>query len=515
MSKADESHQIDELREILNGASSSELAALKDRIANVEQRANDVAEVLAPAIERTDSSTLISSLKDPVSQSLKQAIRAEPEGYADILYPVMAPTIRRAISQAISSLMVTINQTVESAASVNGLKTRIQSLRTGVPYAELALRQSLLYRVEHVYLINRESGLQIAEVASQETQSLDGDAVSAMFSAIQSFVQDSFSRDPSAMLTDLKVGDHNVWIANGPNLMLACVIQGDAPEALKDDLYDALYMIRTNYANQIASFDGDLSDFFGVEELMSPLLQLRLKEGVQSEKNNYSSPKRPKVLLILICLAILFLVFRWFAHKNNISTIEYYLSKTPGVAVTDVSWRDSKFVIEGLKDPDAIIPYRALEAYELTKDKLDFQMVPFRSLEIDMELQRFVSELSLPSNMQLLTINDEILLIGEAPIEWLTVNGTRIAQLVADKRINASNLSASYDSVMALLKRYFSADELSLITVINDPNTSVLTIDSELSPNKRMELVELFYENQWVVVSSTNTSSFLNDSDTP
>ena len=503
----DEPHQIDELREILNGANSAELAALKARLTDVESRANDVAEVLAPAIRKSDTTTLVSSLKEPVSKSLKQAIRSEPENYAEILYPVMAPAIRRAIAQAISSLMVTINQTVESATSVDALKTRFQSLRTGIPYAELALRQSLLYRVEHVYLIERESGLQIAEVTSQDTQGLDGDAVSAMFSAIQSFVQDSFSRDPSAMLTDLKVGDHNVWIANGPHLMLACVIQGDAPEALKDDLYDALYKIRTDYSNSIASFDGDLTDFVGVEDLMTPLLQLRLKETSEFEVRDDLNGKRGKLPFIILSLVVLFCGFKWWSHKNKIDTLEYYLAKSPGIAVTDIYWSDSKFVIEGLKDPDAIIPFGALDAYELTRNKLDFQMVPFRSLETDMELQRFASEFSLPLNVELKVIEGHIHLIGEAPIEWLKLNSARISQLVADKRINASHLSTSYDSVLRILKKHFSTEELSLINVLNEPKTSLVTIDAALSPNSQARLSALFSTGRWVKVNSVYAPS--------
>jgi hypothetical protein len=140
--QAEELRQIEELRRIIFGANADELAALKQRIEDVESRARDVSEVLAPAIRNTDTSALVSSLQGPVSLSLKQAIRSEPEEYAEILYPVMAPSIRRAISQAISSLLITINRTVESATSVKGLRTRIQSLRTGVPYGELALRES-------------------------------------------------------------------------------------------------------------------------------------------------------------------------------------------------------------------------------------------------------------------------------------------------------------------------------------------------------------------------------------
>ncbi len=501
--------QIEELRQIIVGANAEELAELKQRIEDVESRTRDVSEVLAPAIRESDKQALVSSLQAPVSLSLKQAIRSEPQDYAEILYPVMAPSIRRAISQAISSLLVTINKTMESATSVKGIKTRIQSIRTGVPYAELALRQSLLYRVEHVYLIDRESGLQIAEVTSQDTQSLDGDAVSAMFSAIQSFVQDSFSRDRSALLTDLKVGDHNVWVANGPKLMLACVILGDAPEGLKDDLYDALYKIRTDYANPIAEFDGDIERFEGVQSIMQPLLQLRLREG----ENSASEPSNAtSIAFTVLGLLLLYFAYQWFASNNKLSTVEYYLRQAPGIATTDVYWDDGKLVVEGLKDPDAKIPYGTFEAYGIERDVFEFQMIPFRSLEVDMELQRFRNELSLPSGVYLSLRNNKIYLYGEAPIQWLNSNTARIRQLAADGRITISALSASYESVSDLLRANFGEQALKgirMLSVARD-NQTVLEIGGTLGADSLALMSALFAGNHWVVVTAKQSANELN-----
>lgn len=493
--------QIEELRDIIVGANADELAALKQRIADVESRARDVAEVLAPAIHQSDTAALISSLQKPVSMSLKQAIRSEPKEYAEILYPVMAPAIRRIISQAISSLLVTINQTMESATSVKGLKTRFQSLRTGVPYAQLTLRQSLLYRVEHVYLIDRDSGMQIAEVTSQGTDSLDGDAVSAMFSAIQSFVQDSFSNDGSALLTDLKVGDYNVWVANGPKLMMACVLLGDAPEGLKDDLYDALYKIRTDYANPIAEFDGDDQNFDGVDEIMQPLLQLQLKEG-ESEVGRPS--RRNGILLMIVSCLFLYFVYSQFVQSNKLSTVEYYLRQAPGIAATDIYWDHEQLVIEGLKDPDAKIPYGALEAYGIDRDVLKLQMIPFRSLEVDMELQRFRTELTLPAGVYLSVRDGVIYLYGEAPILWLNENDARIRQLAADGRLTISALSASYESVSDLLRASFEKEDLKGISMssLARGDLTMLQIGGSLEASKLALMSALFAGSRWVVVTA-------------
>jgi OOP family OmpA-OmpF porin len=500
--------QIDELRHLIVGANEEQLAALKERIENIEQRTLDVAEVITPALNeglKRDGQSLVSALKDPVTIGLKQAIRAEPDEFADILYPAMAPSIRRIISQSISSLLVTINRTVESATSAEGIRTRIQSIRTGIPYAELALRQSLLYRVEHVYLIDRASGIKIDDAASDQSTSLDSDAVSAMFSAIQSFVQDSFSQDKTAMLTDLKVGEYNVWVAHGPSLMLACVINGDAPEGLKDDLYDALYRIRTSYANQIAEFDGSADSFDGVQEIMQPLLQLELKDG---QGNQDGVSKSASFLPMLLLFALIAGVgYYLFDRNSKIDTVEYFLRQTPGIASTDIFWENGSIVVEGLQDPDAKIPYDVFTAYGIKPGSIVLQTIPFRSLDVNMELQRFRDEFVLPKGVNLASINNAVHLDGRAPITWLNTHDIRIRQLAADSRLNISELTASPESVKALLRKFLSQAEVDALNVFTvDVNFSQITRVNGSLPLSKVALVKaLFANNIWVEVALSSS----------
>jgi len=454
--------QIEELRQIIVGDNAEQLSELKERIESIEARTKDVAEVLPPAIEAgiKQNDRLIDAFKTPVSETLKRTIRTEPTVYAEILYPVMAPSIRRAISQAISSLLATINQTTASATSVKGLGMRLESMRTGVPYAELALRRSIVYRVEHVYLIDRDTGLTIAECAAQGSGSLDSDAVSAMFSAIQSFVQDSFSHKEDDRLTDLKVGAHNVWVAHGAKAMLACVIYGNAPESLKTQLYDTLDTVRTDYALPLAAFDGDASGFAGIQQYLEPLLQLRLKEDVPREaKSGIGSV----VLMGALLLTAGYFIYQWFDGKSKLNVVEHYLKQTPGVVVTTAFWQDDKITVEGLKDPDALLPYKVLAAHDIEPNLLDLKTIPFRSLESEMELQRFSNELDLPDEVSLENKQGRLVLAGEAPVLWLLGNDARLRQLAADKRLDISELTASEGSVRAYVVAQFEDASASII----------------------------------------------------
>lgn len=496
MSKID---QIEELRHLIVGDDSEQLAELKLRVENIDSRTRDVAQVLPPAIQQglKNDGRLIKSLSEPVSESLKIAIRKEPAEYAEILYPVMAPSIRRAISQAISSLLVTINRTMESTTTLSGIRTRIESAKTGIPYAELALRRSLVYRVEHVYLIDRDSGLLIDEVTSSDAQSLDSDAVSAMFSAIQSFVQDSFAADESSRLTDLKVGEHNVWVAHGPRAMLACVILGDAPESLKSQLYDTLDYVRSNFATEIAAFDGDSSNFDGLQGYIEPLLQLQLKEEASTEKS--SGPIWPWIVLVLV---LGFFVIQWANRSSKLATIDHYFKQTPGVAITDSYWRNGKIIVEGLQDPDAKLPLEILNSHGISQDDLTLATIPFRSLDSDMELQRFEDELTLPNGVSLNIRENKIHINGEAPIKWLVDNDIRLRQLSADKRLDISGLSASSDSVHDMLQERFQPNSLSNLQLTKSiaGDKTVLRVAGSVSAKKLVVLKSMFEHVFWVDV---------------
>lgn len=497
--------QIDELRQIIVGGSAERLAELGDRIENLEHRTNDVSEVLSPAIDKEvakGAETLAVSLTKPVTLGLKRAIRSEPEEYAEILYPVMAPSIRRAITQALSSLLLTINRSVESATTFSGIGNRINSWRTGIPYAELALRESLVYKVEHAYLIHRQSSLLINEVSESDSSTLDSDAIGAMFSAIQAFVQDSFATGNDARLTDLKVGKHNVWVAHGQHLMLACVITGDAPEAFKNDIYDTLDRIRTTYSVAIADFDGDDRGFHGVDNLMLPLLQIELKDIDKKQKAKKQGT--PIWFWLLLLAGLMFFAYQWVQEKSQIGNVEYLLAGQPGIATTQVYWQGDQIVVKGMRDPDAEIPYAKLESYGISEDVLSLQMIPFRSLEIAMELQRFDKELDLPESVYLSERDDKIYLYGKAPIDWLEANDTRIRQLAVDRRIVITDLSASIESVSEMIRQVIPAEEwekLKINTIALDLQTTI-EIGGDLRRQSINVLRALFAGSNWVKVDA-------------
>ena len=76
--------------------------------------------------------------------------------------------------------------------SKQGLKWRFEALRTRKPFAEVILLHTLVYQVEQIFLIHKDTGLTLQHVVSKAELANDPDLVSGMLTAIKDFVQDSF-----------------------------------------------------------------------------------------------------------------------------------------------------------------------------------------------------------------------------------------------------------------------------------------------------------------------------------
>src|SRR5262249_60500391 len=125
-----------------------------------------ISEVLPDAIllRAGRDPSLMKALEPLLEKALADSVRKDPRVLAEALFPVIAGAVRRAVASALQSLLESLNQIVETSVSVRSVGWRIEAVRTGKPYAEVALLRSLLYRVEQVFLIQNETGLLLQHV---------------------------------------------------------------------------------------------------------------------------------------------------------------------------------------------------------------------------------------------------------------------------------------------------------------------------------------------------------------
>jgi len=71
----------------------------------------------------------------------------------------MGPAIRRAIGEALSRLIQSLDRALDHSLTWRGLGWRLEAARTGRSFAEVVLAHTLVFRVEQVFLIHRRTGL--------------------------------------------------------------------------------------------------------------------------------------------------------------------------------------------------------------------------------------------------------------------------------------------------------------------------------------------------------------------
>lgn len=128
-------------------------------------------------------------------------------------------------------------------------------------YAEIVRLRPLVFRVEQVFLIHRQTGLLLLQVAADPTTTRDPDLISGMLIAIQDFVQDSFRVSTDEGSETIQIGGLTVWIEKDPLAVLAAVVRGNPPHTVRTLLQDTLATIRLEHANALSAFTGDVRPF--------------------------------------------------------------------------------------------------------------------------------------------------------------------------------------------------------------------------------------------------------------
>ena len=192
--------RLGELRRVLVGAEIDQLARLSRQFDDPEAFAEAVSRVLPSAVARAASrdEQLAQVLAPTVEQATQTSIRSDPRTLVNIIHPVILPAIRKSIIEIIDESFQSLNESLKHSFTLQGLKWRIEAWRSGKTFAEVVLKHTLVFQVEHVFLIHRTSGLLISHVTAERAASQDPQLVSSMLSAIQDFVRDSFSGGGSA-----------------------------------------------------------------------------------------------------------------------------------------------------------------------------------------------------------------------------------------------------------------------------------------------------------------------------
>jgi OOP family OmpA-OmpF porin len=439
-------NDLDQLKQLLFGAEKQTLDQITDRVERREVRTADVAEVLSEAIDRSyrEDSELVESLTQPVGECLQRAFREDPETYGDALYPVMGPAIRKFIMHALRNFSQQINEAVEHSFSPQGLKWRWQASRAGIPFGEYILQKTMRYRVEQAYLISRENGLLVGHVHHEASRIKDSDAVSAMFTAIQDFVKESFSPDRTGRLESADMGDFTLWAMHGPHALLVCVIRGVPPKSLRGDLSAVLERIHFRYGEAIRQYKGDTATVPEVEVELERCLRFEVRD--ESKKRRGGLPIWAVVLLLLLLAAAAFVGYRNWTYSQQQVKFDDALRSAPGIHVTAVERDGPAFTVRGLRDPLATSIKDVAASIDIPAARVSADMQSFQSLQPEIVAARAAQQFSKPDTVQFRVVDSTLVVSGTAPGPW---KDQLLAGFKTLAGVNALDLSGLTDEAIA------------------------------------------------------------------
>ncbi len=381
---------------------------------------------------RPENGRLEQALAPIVEESVRVSIRKDVRSFADALFPVMGPAIRKSIADTFSRMIQSFNQAVENSLSARGLKWRLEAWRTGKPFGEVVLLHSLVYRVEQVFLIHRETGLLLQHVEASPAAARDGDLVSGMLTAIQDFVRDSFGTGQDEVLDSFRVGELTVWVEQSTSAILAVVIRGTPPESLKEVVRDALQSVQAGYAREFAAFKGDAAAFEPTRPMLEECLRSHYERGGKTRV-----PPGIWVAAVVILAGVA--VWIWFGARDarRVRHALAELDAAPGITVTQVSRSGNRLAITGLRDPLAADPDSILEANGVSPARVVGRWGGYQSLDAPMVLERCRVQLAPPAGVELSYADGLLSLSGAAPHAWAV-------QAVAGRRFLAGVDSLSF-----------------------------------------------------------------------
>ncbi|MCI0487346.1 MAG: OmpA family protein [Blastocatellia bacterium] len=427
---------LDELRTLLLAPEQVQIGKLQERLDNPRIHAQDVGRVLPDAVSlrAARDNKLTRALTPTVEEVIRESVRKKPQTLVDAIFPVMGPAIRKAISHAFSEMVQSLNQALEYSLTLKGLKWRLEALRTGKSFAEVVLSHTLLYRVEQVFLIHKETGLLLDHVTADAVEAEDADLVSSMLTAIQDFVHDSFKTKKTGSLEAMQVGELTVWTERGPAAVLAAVIRGNAPVELRRVLQDTLEIIHIEQTDAFESFEGDASPFQSSRPSLEDCLRMQAEE---------KKKKSARLLWAVASLVILGLgVWLFFAIRDSSRWSDYVerLKAEPGIVVVSEEKSGGKYIISGLRDPMARDPEAILKTTEIAPERVVGRWEPYQSSHPEFVLARAKSLLQPPGTVTLQVEGSTLRAEGSASDDWI-VEARRLAQaLPAITRFEEENL---------------------------------------------------------------------------
>jgi len=375
------SDNLELLKELMLGDEQREIAALKSKLTTFEDGSVErLSRDLVAAVELRNRlgdqafEELVTAIQAGTESAIQRSVREDKSKLSKALFPIMGPAIRSYVVELFRNMVEDLNETVRNTTSVERLNWRFQAKSAGVPFSEYVMMKTANFKVEEVFLMQRDSGMLLQHVAvNPDDEDDDADLVSGMFTAIRSFVRDSFgdaNEDQPEELKRFTFGERQVLIEDGPSMVLAAVVRGSPAPVVRETLKETLEELQRQFHELADQFSGSTAE----TAPMRPQLESALIESRPKPESQGGGLWRAWLILSVLALGIAGWIGYSIWEGRRWMRFQDELAAEPGIEVIDVK-KSGLFhrTIVGLRDPLARDPAEIAAENTITPERVTYQ----------------------------------------------------------------------------------------------------------------------------------------------
>ena len=173
------------------------------------------------------------NLGPSITEALKNEIKNSKDAVVEALFPILGKMVKRYVQHEMKLLSEKINNQVNNTFSFNRLFRKAKTKASGLNKSDLLIQEQTNTKIEQVIIIEKGSGLVLAEFSKNKMA--DEDMVAGMLTAIKSFVEDAFTKE-SQNLQYIEYDLYHIHLQNFSSFYIAVVVSGAYNVIFKDKL---------------------------------------------------------------------------------------------------------------------------------------------------------------------------------------------------------------------------------------------------------------------------------------
>lgn len=198
------------------------------------------------------------TLGPTITETLREEIKNSQDAVVEALFPIIGKMIKKYIAHEMKLLSENISRKTKKAFSFRNWFRRTKAKVQGVSEGDLAISDYAKPRLIQMFVIEKNSGILIADYSPLSEGTIDKEMVAGMLTAIKSFVEDAFEGG-NQNLELIEYELYTIHIQNFYSYYVAAVISGAYTMMFKEVLEDQIIDFAKN---NISSKDLENSTLF-------------------------------------------------------------------------------------------------------------------------------------------------------------------------------------------------------------------------------------------------------------